>query len=111
MDCDKFGQTISTKITEEIQQKGPGNPNAQANIAIKDNDWRNVQLPDQHSLQVADEVNSRFTKASAAIDQLNRNVWNRRGVSEATIIKVYRAVVLKTLIYGSETWITYQRHI
>ena len=28
-----------------------------------------------------------------------------------TKIRVYRAVVLTTLLYGSETWVTYQRHI
>ena len=58
-----------------------------------------------------EEVNIRLAKASAAFDQLNRNVWNRRDISETTKIKVYRAVVLTTPLYGCETWTTYQRHI
>ena len=33
-----------------------------------------------------------------------------RGISKATKIKVYRAVVLTILLYGCETW-TYQQHI
>ena len=58
-----------------------------------------------------DEVNSRLAKASADFDQINRNVWNRRGLLVASQIKVYRAHVLTTLLYGCETWNTYQRHI
>ena len=57
------------------------------------------------------KVNTRLAKASAAFGWLHRNVWNRRGISEATKIKVYRAVVLTTLLYGYDTWTTNQRHI
>ena len=48
---------------------------------------------------------------SAAFGQLNRNVWNWKGISVATKIKVYRVVVLTSLIYGCEMWTTYQWHI
>ena len=58
-----------------------------------------------------DKVKTRLAKASAAFDRLNRNMWNWRGISEATKIKVYRAVILTTILYGWETWTTYQRHI
>ena len=37
-------------------------------------------------------------------------MWNRRGITTDTKIKVYRAVVLTTLLYGCETWTVYQRH-
>ena len=39
-------------------------------------------------------------------------VWSRRGLSQETKLndKVYRAVVLTALLYGCETWTTYQRH-
>ena len=41
-----------------------------------------------------------------------KNVWNRRGITTVTKIKikVYRAIVLTTLLYGCETWTVYQRH-
>ena len=35
---------------------------------------------------------------------------NRRGISQSTKLKVYRAVVLPSLLYGSETWTAYARH-
>ena len=50
------------------------------------------------------EVNNRVAKASAAFGRLRENVWERRGLSVNTKLKVYRAVVLTTPLYGSETW-------
>ena len=64
-----------------------------------------------NSIVMDDEVNVRLAKVSAAFGRLNRNVWNQRGISEVTENKVYQAVVLTTLLYGCETWTTYQRHI
>ena len=63
------------------------------------------------SIVMDDEVNTRLAKTSAAFGLLSRNVWNQRDISEATKIKVYQAVILTILLYGCETWSTYQRHI
>ena len=52
----------------------------------------------------------RLAKASATFSRLHRNVWNRRGITTKTNIKVYRAIVLTTLLYGCETCTIYQRH-
>ena len=59
---------------------------------------------------IDDEVNARLAKASIAFGRLHKNVWNRRGITTETKIKVYRAMVLTTLLYGCETWTVYQRH-
>ena len=59
---------------------------------------------------IDDEINSRLAKASAAFGRLNKNVWDRRGITTQTKIKVYKAVVLTTLLYGCETWTVYKRH-
>ena len=56
------------------------------------------------------EVSIRIAKASASFGRLYANVWNRRGIKIATKLKVYRAVVLPTLLYACETWTVYQRH-
>ena len=53
---------------------------------------------------IDDEINTRIAKASAAFGRLSKNVWERRGITTATKIKVYKAAVLTTLLYGSETW-------
>ena len=48
--------------------------------------------------------------ASAAFGRLHKNVWDRRGITTETKIKVYKAVVLTTMLYGCESWTVYQCH-
>ena len=38
-------------------------------------------------------------------------MWNNRHLRIITKISVYRAVVLTTLLYGSESWVTYRNHL
>jgi hypothetical protein len=59
---------------------------------------------------IDDEVNARLAKASVAFCRLYKNVWDIRGNTTETKIKVYRAVVLTTLLCDCEAWIVYQRH-
>ena len=40
--------------------------------------------------------------------QIGSNVWERNGIRLATNLKVYKAVVLPTLLYACETWTEYQ---
>ena len=57
-----------------------------------------------------DKVDARLAKANSAFDRLNANVWKRRGSTLEIKIKVYMAVVLTTLLYGSETSTVYRHH-
>ena len=114
--CDNFGLTISTKKTEVMHQPAPGKPYIEPNITINDQRLNAVDkftyLGSTLSRNVVldDEVNARLAKASAAFGRLYKNVWDRRGITPETKIKVYRAVVLTTLLYGCEAWTVYQRH-
>ncbi|KAL8575838.1 hypothetical protein ACOMHN_014843 [Nucella lapillus] len=56
------------------------------------------------------ETNNRISKTSSALRRLREKVWERRGISLKTKLKVYRAVVLTALLYGCETWTVYRRH-
>ena len=38
------------------------------------------------------------------------SVWDRSGIRLDTKLKVYKAVVLPTLLYACKTWTIYQRH-
>ena len=40
------------------------------------------------------EVNNRLSKANSAFGRLRKKVWDRRGISQETKLKVYMAVVL-----------------
>uniref|UniRef100_K7F0M5 Uncharacterized protein n=1 Tax=Pelodiscus sinensis TaxID=13735 RepID=K7F0M5_PELSI len=63
-----------------------------------------------HAANIDIEVTCRIAKASSAFGRLCPTVWERRGISQATKLKVYRAVVLTTLLYACETWTVYRRH-
>ena len=61
-------------------------------------------------MHIDDEVNARIAKASAAFGRLRGSVWDRRGIRLDTKLKVYKAVVLPTLLYACEMWTVYQQH-
>jgi len=56
------------------------------------------------------EINNRISKASSAFRRLQEKVWERRGISLNTKLKVYHAVVLTSLLYGCETWTACRWH-
>ena len=61
-------------------------------------------------MHIDDEVTARTAKASVAFGRLRTNVWERNGIRLDTKLKVYKAVVLPTLLYACGTWTVYQRH-
>ena len=58
-----------------------------------------------------DEMNNRLDKTSTAFSRLCKNVCNCEGLSAHTKLKVYKAVVLSSLLYTYETWTMYSRHV
>ena len=51
-------------------------------------------------VHIDDEVNARIAKASAAFGRLRGSIWDRSGIRLDTKLKVYRSVVLPTLLYA-----------
>ena len=104
------------KKTEVMHQPAPGKVYHEPNIIINGQRLKAVDrftyLGSTLSRDVVidDEVDARLAKASSAFGRLSSNVWNRRGITLQTKIKVYRVAVLTTLLYGSETWTAYHRH-
>ena len=60
---------------------------------------------------IDEEINLRLARASASFGRLSDRVWKKRGLTCKTKLKVYHAVVLPSLLYGSETWTVYSRHL
>ena len=58
---------------------------------------------DDEVVHIDDEVNARITKASATFGRLRGSIWDRSGIRLDTKLKVYRSVVLPTLLYACET--------
>ena len=61
-------------------------------------------------MHIDDEVNARIAKVSAAFGWLRGSIWDQSGIRLDTKLKVYRLVVLPTLLYACETWTVYQWH-
>ena len=55
------------------------------------------------------EIPRRMSKASASFSRLRQKLWNNHHVSMRVKGKIYRAIVLSTLLYGAEAWTVYRR--
>ena len=60
---------------------------------------------------IDDEIQRTMAKASASFGQLRERLWNNHHVSMRVKCKIYRAIVLSTLLYGSEAWTVYRRQV
>ena len=114
--CDNYDLTISTKKTEVVHQPAPGKPYNEPTITVN---GQKLKVVDEftylgstlsRAVYIDDEVTARIAKASVAFGRLRANVWERNGTKLDTKLKVYKALVLPTLLYACETWTVYQRH-
>jgi hypothetical protein len=114
--CSNFGLTISIKKTEVLYQPPPGKTFTEPDIMVHGkrlnvvNKFTYLGSTLSQNATIDDEVDIRIARASASFGRLGAKVWNRRGISTDTKLKVYKAVVLPTLLYGCESWTVYQRH-
>ncbi|XP_056669384.1 uncharacterized protein LOC130456524 [Monodelphis domestica] len=112
-----FGLTISLRKTEVLFQPAPGRPTNQPCITIDSTQLSNVNTFNYLGSIIANdgsldhEINARIQKASQALGRLRCKVPQHRGVSTATKLKVYNAVVLSSLLYGCETWTLCRKHM
>ena len=57
------------------------------------------------------EINNRIRAALGAFGGIWKRVWSQHGITISTKCKVYKAIVLPTLLYSAETYTLYRRHI
>jgi len=113
--CANFGLTVSIKKTEIMFQPAPGEPYVEPHITV--NGQRHDITDKFHylgsvmssSATIDDEISLRVARASAPLGRLRDRVWKR--ISFETKRHVYCAVVLPFLLYGSESWTVYPRHL
>src|SRR6266536_6191570 len=113
----RFGLSINIKKTEVIMQPRPGNQvtsetlhigNAPLNSVEK---FRYLGSTLSQNANIDAEITERIAGASVAFGRLRHRLWDDRNIKLHTKINVYRAVVISTLLYGSETWTLYRRHV
>ena len=61
------------------------------------------------NLSIDIELNKRIGKAITTLSRLTKLVWSNNGLTEHTKVNVYRACVISTLLYGSESWTMHAR--
>ena len=102
--CDSYDLTISIKKTEVVYQPAPGKPYKEPTITVN---GQRLQVVDKFTylgstfsrvVHIDDEVSARIAKASAAFGRLCGSIWDRSGIRLDTKLKVYRSVVLPTLL-------------
>ena len=110
--CDSYDLTISIKKTEVVYQTAPGMLYKERTTTVKGQRLQVTYFGSTLSrvVHIDDEVNARIAKASAAFGRLRGSIWDRCGIRLDTKLKVYRSVVLPTLLYACETWTVYQQH-
>ena len=116
--CDNFGFTISTKKTEVMHQPAPRKMYHEPHIFVNDeplkatdsciNSFTYLGSTLSREANIDVEVNNRLSKAYSAFGRLRKKVWDGRGISQETKLKVYMAMVLTVLLY--ELWTVYSRH-
>ena len=114
--CDSYDFTISIKKTELVYQPAPGKPYKEPTVTVK---GQRLSVVDKFTylgsklsrvMHIDDEINARIAKASAAFGRLYGSVWGRSRIRLDTKLKVYKSVVLPTILYACETWTVYQQH-
>nr|VZI50888.1 unnamed protein product [Spirometra erinaceieuropaei] len=116
--CENFGLVINTQKTVVMHQPPPHSvtaPNAPPQIRVNGTQLQVVEnFPYlgstlSHNTKIGDEVANKISKASQAFGRLQSTVWNRHGLQLSAKLKMYKAVILPTLLYGAETWTVYAK--
>ena len=98
--CDNFGFTISTKKTEVMHQPATRKMYHEPHIFVNDAPLKATDsftyLGSTLSIEanIDMEVNNILSIGNSAIGRLRKKVWDRRGISQDTKLKVYMDVVL-----------------
>nr|VZI13062.1 unnamed protein product [Spirometra erinaceieuropaei] len=115
--CENFGLVINTQKTVVMHQP-PTNSATAPNAPHINVNGTQLQVVENfpylgstlsRNTKIDDEVANRISKASQAFGRLQSTVWNRHGLQLSTKLKMYKAVILPTLLYGAETWTVYTR--
>ena len=115
--CNAFGLTISTQKMQVICKPASHTMQPNPRIRMKGNalevvdKFTYLRSVLSKNVTIDNEVNNRLAKASATFGRLSKNVWDHEGLSAHTKLKMYKAVVLSTLLYACVTQTMYSRHV
>ena len=107
--CNFCGLTISQKKIQVMGQAAPAPPCITANgeelEVVCQFQYIGSTTTDTLSLDV--ELSKHVSKAFLTLPKLTKGVWENKYLTLPTKINVYKACIISTLLYGSESWSTY----
>ncbi|XP_069745531.1 uncharacterized protein [Narcine bancroftii] len=112
-----FGLEVSLKKTEVLHQPAPHHDYQPPHISIEHTKLKTVNqftylgCTISSDARIDNEIDNRFAKANSAFGRLHKRVWKNNQLKNLTKISVYRAVVIPTLLCGSESWVLYRHHL
>ena len=100
-----------------LYQPAPGDWSESLSFVVGDNTLENVTkfqylgsvLSCDNTLD--EEIKNRLSRANYSFGRLAKKVWLNRHVSPRTKVKVYKAFVITSLLYGCQSWCTNKRYI
>ena len=116
--CTRFGLTISLDKTKVMHTPVPGSTYVEPDIyyvygsrldVVTTFVYLGSTISSDGSLDA--EIKERISKASGAFGCLEDRVWSDRNITINTKLAVYETCVLSSLLYASESWTVYQKHI
>ena len=113
----RFGLTINTKKTEVLIQDTQNTKLDPREVLLNGTPLTEVDkftylgstIFNNGSIDA--EITKRIQSTTSAFGKLRSRLWDQRGIHLKTRMKVYRAIVIQTLLYSSETWTLYRRQI
>lgn len=112
-----FGLQINMKKTEVLFQPTPGSLAISQPIHIEGNILNNVSsftylgstVTSDNNLDK--ELQNRMAKASSAFGRLTQRLWKNHNVPVNVKCKVYKAIVISTLLYAGESWTLHKTQV
>ncbi|KAL6487614.1 hypothetical protein MHYP_G00042400 [Metynnis hypsauchen] len=109
-----FGLTISLGKTEVLFQPSPLSTGRRPSIFIEGTELKTVEQFKYLGSIISDdgaldrEISVRICKA---LFRLRSHVLKQHNIQKSTKLKVYKTVMLTSLLYGCETWTLYRKHV
>nr|VZI35006.1 unnamed protein product [Spirometra erinaceieuropaei] len=115
--CENFGLVINTERTVVMHQPPPNTvpPHNAPQISVNETQ---LQVVDKfmyldstlsRSTKIDDEVACRISEVSQAFGRPQNTIWNRHCLQFSTKLKMYKAVILPTLLHAAEIWTVYKK--
>nr|VZH93809.1 unnamed protein product [Spirometra erinaceieuropaei] len=108
--CENFGQIINTEKTEVMHLPPPNTAHNAPQITVN---GTQLHVVDNFTYlfvtKIDSEVARRIFKTSKAFGRLQNTVWNRHGLQLSTKLETYKAIIILTVLYGTETWTVYMK--